>query len=122
MMNFGLSFSPFKYIRNSNSLLKFPVSSSTFCSARIRFSTTSTIHSLSDRRAALNHSENLTEYENSKESDKTMKIESSNEEEEEENQEDSTFVNLVTGEIGGPRGPEPTRHGDWHFKGRCTDF
>ena len=24
--------------------------------------------------------------------------------------------------IGGPQGPEPTRHGDWHYKGRCTDF
>jgi len=120
MMSFGLSFSPFKVIRNSNSLLNFPVSSSTFCSARIRFSTTSTIHSLSDRKAALNHSENLNEYENSKESVTTMKIESSKEEQ--ENQEDPTFVNLVTGEIGGPRGPEPTRHGDWHFKGRCTDF
>ncbi|GEO38530.1 hypothetical protein GGE65_002471 [Skermanella aerolata] len=26
------------------------------------------------------------------------------------------------GEIGGPRGPEPTRYGDWESKGRCTDF
>jgi hypothetical protein len=25
-------------------------------------------------------------------------------------------------EIGGPPGPEPTRHGDWQFNGRCTDF
>ncbi|BBK33347.1 uncharacterized protein DUF1674 [Stella humosa] len=25
-------------------------------------------------------------------------------------------------EIGGPKGPEPTRHGDWHYNGRCTDF
>jgi hypothetical protein len=25
-------------------------------------------------------------------------------------------------EIGGPRGPEPTRFGDWEQKGRCTDF
>ena len=25
-------------------------------------------------------------------------------------------------EVGGPQGPEPTRHGDWHYKGRCTDF
>lgn len=23
---------------------------------------------------------------------------------------------------GGPRGPEPTRYGDWERKGRCTDF
>jgi hypothetical protein len=25
-------------------------------------------------------------------------------------------------EIGGPRGPEPTRYGDWEHNGRCTDF
>jgi len=25
-------------------------------------------------------------------------------------------------EIGGPKGPEPTRYGDWERKGRCSDF
>jgi hypothetical protein len=25
-------------------------------------------------------------------------------------------------EIGGAKGPEPTRYGDWAHKGRCTDF
>ena len=25
-------------------------------------------------------------------------------------------------EHGGPKGPEPTRYGDWEQKGRCTDF
>lgn len=25
-------------------------------------------------------------------------------------------------EIGGPPGPEPTRYGDWAFKGRVSDF
>lgn len=25
-------------------------------------------------------------------------------------------------EVGGPRGPEPTRYGDWENAGRCTDF
>ena len=25
-------------------------------------------------------------------------------------------------EIGGPPGPEPTRYGDWQFKGKVTDF
>ena len=25
-------------------------------------------------------------------------------------------------EIGGPKGPEPTRYGDWEHNGRCTDF
>ena len=31
-------------------------------------------------------------------------------------------INPVTGEKGGPRGPEPTRYGDWERKGRCIDF
>lgn len=31
-------------------------------------------------------------------------------------------VNPHTGEVGGPRGPEPTRYGDWERKGRVTDF
>lgn len=26
------------------------------------------------------------------------------------------------GEVGGPKGPEPTRYGDWELKGRCIDF
>ena len=30
--------------------------------------------------------------------------------------------NLPQKEIGGPRGPEPTRYGDWERKGRCVDF
>lgn len=25
-------------------------------------------------------------------------------------------------EIGGPKGLEPTRYGDWERKGRCVDF
>ena len=25
-------------------------------------------------------------------------------------------------ERGGPKGPEPTRYGDWEANGRCTDF
>lgn len=27
-----------------------------------------------------------------------------------------------TAEIGGPKGPEPTRYGDWEVAGRCSDF
>jgi hypothetical protein len=27
-----------------------------------------------------------------------------------------------TTEINGPKGPEPTRFGDWERKGRCVDF
>lgn len=28
----------------------------------------------------------------------------------------------VTGESGGPKGPEPTRYGDWEIGGKCVDF
>ena len=31
-------------------------------------------------------------------------------------------INPETGEEGGPRGPEPTRYGDWERKGRVSDF
>lgn len=41
---------------------------------------------------------------------------------EEDGEEDGDFVNKETGEIGGPRGPEPTRYGDWEQRGRCSDF
>lgn len=27
-----------------------------------------------------------------------------------------------TVEVGGYKGPEPTRYGDWEQNGRCTDF
>ncbi|TPX51926.1 hypothetical protein SeMB42_g01768 [Synchytrium endobioticum] len=30
--------------------------------------------------------------------------------------------NPVTGEIGGPKGKEPTRYGDWERRGRVFDF
>jgi hypothetical protein len=29
---------------------------------------------------------------------------------------------LSAREIGGPKGPEPTRYGDWEINGRCSDF
>ena len=31
-------------------------------------------------------------------------------------------TNPQTGEIGGPKGTEPTRYGDWERKGRVSDF
>ena len=31
-------------------------------------------------------------------------------------------INPKTGEVAGPRGPEPTRYNDWERKGRVTDF
>lgn len=43
-------------------------------------------------------------------------------EENAEHSEVDDHINAVTGEIGGPKGPEPTRYGDWERKGRVTDF
>lgn len=43
-------------------------------------------------------------------------------EEDEGEDEGGEHVNKATGEIGGPRGPEPTRFGDWERNGRCSDF
>jgi hypothetical protein len=34
----------------------------------------------------------------------------------------SRELDLLPEEIGGVRGPEPTRYGDWEHKGRCADF
>lgn len=31
-------------------------------------------------------------------------------------------INPHTGEVNGPKGPEPTRYGDWERKGRVSDF
>lgn len=35
---------------------------------------------------------------------------------------DTDLVKDEPKEIGGPKGPEPTRFGDWEKGGRCTDF
>ncbi|XP_012090086.1 uncharacterized protein LOC105648341 isoform X3 [Jatropha curcas] len=47
-----------------------------------------------------------------------------NREKEEEDEEDGDYVNKETGEVGGPKGPEPTRYGDWERKGisSCRSF
>ncbi len=31
-------------------------------------------------------------------------------------------IKKITKEIGGQKGPEPTRYGDWEKNGRVTDF
>ena len=36
--------------------------------------------------------------------------------------DESTEADKKPREIGGPKGPEPTRYGDWEIGGRCTDF
>ncbi|GAU21230.1 hypothetical protein TSUD_11480 [Trifolium subterraneum] len=46
------------------------------------------------------------------------------EEEQQEDDDDGDEIDLnkETGEVGGPKGPEPTRYGDWERNGRCSDF
>lgn len=35
---------------------------------------------------------------------------------------DATADDQQVEEFGGPKGPEPTRYGDWERRGRCIDF
>ena len=45
--------------------------------------------------------------------------------EDDEYDSDDDYIDMLneeTGEWGGPRGPEPTRYGDWMQKGRTSDF
>jgi hypothetical protein len=47
----------------------------------------------------------------------------SQEDNQDDNYDDSgNFVNKATGEVGGPRGPKPTRFDDWEKNGRCSNF
>ena len=53
-------------------------------------------------------------------SNKTTKL---NEEKEQNNTKDKLIENVnIPKEQGGPKGPEPTRYGDWEKAGRCSDF
>ena len=53
-------------------------------------------------------------------SNKTTKL---IEEKEQNNTKDKLNENVdITKEQGGPKGPEPTRYGDWEKAGRCSDF
>ena len=38
------------------------------------------------------------------------------------NKKEKNYKEKVVKEIGGPKGPEPTRYGDWEVKGRVSDF
>ena len=53
-------------------------------------------------------------------SNKTTKL---NEEKEQNNTKNKLNENVnIPKEQGGPKGPEPTRYGDWEKAGRCSDF
>jgi hypothetical protein len=49
---------------------------------------------------------------------KDVAVDSDSESEDDENK----YYNPETGEHFGPKGPEPTRYGDWERNGRCFDF
>ncbi len=55
-------------------------------------------------------------------SKKNNPINSSTLEVEQAEQLDKTESENRPKEIGGPKGLEPTRYGDWEKKGRCIDF
>jgi hypothetical protein len=38
------------------------------------------------------------------------------------NEDNRKQPNVSKGETGGPKGPDPTRYGDWESNGRCIDF
>ena len=53
-------------------------------------------------------------------SNKTTKF---NKQKEKNNTKDKLKENvMLPKEKGGPKGPEPTRYGDWEKAGRCSDF
>ena len=53
-------------------------------------------------------------------SNKTTKF---NEEKKQNKTKDKLNENInIPKEQGGPKGPEPTRYGDWEKAGRCSDF
>ena len=45
-----------------------------------------------------------------------------NKEKEKKNFKNKKIAKKSIKEIGGPKGPEPTRYGDWEVKGRVSDF
>ncbi|GAA0176411.1 hypothetical protein LIER_29411 [Lithospermum erythrorhizon] len=59
---------------------------------------------------------------NSKQGNKQVFDKSLKENEKPDDDGDELDLNKHTGEIGGPKGPEPTRYGDWEKNGRCSDF
>lgn len=79
-------------------------------------------------RLLFSSSSSSTHHRNEKEQTQTPKPESlhdddkQSQKEEEEDNDDDIDMNKETGEVGGPKGPEPTRYGDWERNGRCSDF
>ncbi|KAI3935131.1 hypothetical protein MKX01_031398 [Papaver californicum] len=93
---------------------------------KLGFQSESSISSISSLQRGISTT-TITQHDDDNEKKKTPKISVEEEDEkssssDEENEEEDDGVNKLTGEIGGPRGPEPTRYGDWEKAGRCSDF
>ena len=58
---------------------------------------------------------NITAAQTAEHKESTDKIDNNNE-------INQTSSEKQTKEIGGPKGLEPTRYGDWEKRGRCIDF
>ncbi|XP_022737242.1 succinate dehydrogenase assembly factor 4, mitochondrial [Durio zibethinus] len=86
-------------------------------SARSASNSASRFVCFSAQQPQLNHEEKPNE-----EKPEAVKENLEIEKKEEEEDEDGDHLNEETGEVGGPRGPEPTRYGDWERNGRCYDF
>lgn len=57
-----------------------------------------------------------------KKEDKTTAANESSGKEKKDNSKMDAATNTATTEIGGPKGKEPTRFGDWERNGRISDF
>ncbi|KAE8726453.1 Detected protein of unknown function [Hibiscus syriacus] len=107
-----------------SSLSKHSISKPSFTGFRsdsvTRFASNSATHFVcsSAQQSQLNHGGKVDE-----EDGKAVRgnLESKNKEES-EGVDEEDHVNKETGEVGGPKGPEPTRYGDWERNGRCYDF
>jgi hypothetical protein len=53
---------------------------------------------------------------------KTSTVPPKHPEETSDSQVTTNPINKKPVELGGPKGPEPTRYGDWEKAGRCSDF
>jgi len=76
----------------------------------------------SSHRVVLNSTNTSTDNEKVPASSTNKKEEKHRDAEKEPLPEWPDGVNPNTGEKGGPKGPEPTRYGDWERKGRVSDF
>ena len=53
---------------------------------------------------------------------KAAPISSQSSEQTSKQQAETSLSPIKPVEVGGPKGPEPTRYGDWEKAGRCSDF